>query len=51
LIGHIIAACGWVCLAVGLVLVVGAWVLIPVGAVTTAAGLFLDWEATSDKRR
>jgi hypothetical protein len=50
-IGLTIAAVGWVCLAVGLVLVLGVWPLVPVGALTCAAGLAFDWEAVRRGKR
>lgn len=51
MIGLIIAAVGWICVLAGLVLTVGPWALVGVGAVTVPVGLLFDWEATRGKRR
>jgi hypothetical protein len=48
--GLAVVAVGWVCLAVGLIITVAVWTLIPIGACTLAAGLLVDWEAARGKR-
>jgi hypothetical protein len=51
LTGLAIIVAGWACVVAGLVLTVGTWTLIPLGAVTTAAGFFIDWEAARAEHR
>lgn len=50
MIGLAVMAVGWLCVLVGLVVVLGLWALIPVGVVTLTAGLWFDWEAPRGKR-
>ena len=51
MIGLAVAALGVVFLAVGLALVVGAWVLIPCGVVLVAVGLFVDLDRVKEPQR
>ena len=51
MIGLVVAAVGYVALAVGLILTFGLWLLMPVGGVLVVAGLAVPFDRVKEPQR